>query len=537
MFHRTCPIGCIVYRWQFYLFMSYTECRAYPKLTISNSSSTLQLISMDELYTKMVNEALAAQWADVETIKGKRGTDFKISDARPYVDAVNRMEAAENQSQTVFDLHINSVNAHYDILNGQTNTVRPEDDPFVEHYQTPPILEILFDEDPAFKESVDKFVEAIADNEHLIGKEAIRRYGGFYGPTCVVDFAFSPGSTSNVVNRILKNLDINNDHKEAILSAKSWGMNTSYGIGAAFQTSLEAGKTAAEAVKDEIEMLQMVYSNPIDAQAKLMDEVGHTSFNTREYMNKYRAKMESTVKAAMDDGVNYGNIVTVPAYCVGDVAHHISQSMFNMCKDDMTMAIIEAESQVLDNTLRAGLKNGFKSANSILNLATGATAVGAAHILQKDGFTATMLVDLLTKRFTNYVQMYPTRGAAAELHNVDFMDMVQRGSNLLETRPVGKGGIIGGVKVDLSPIDNHEVISNPQKYAYPACAITVRFSSLMRLADFPCLLTSEPVTATLMTNLIAMNPESPGSPARGCKFCATSDLVKTHQYCQWADAI
>ena len=489
------------------------------------------------VYEKMINEALAAQWADVETIKEKRGTDFKISDAQPYVDAVNKMSAAEGQSQTVFDLHINSVNAHFNILKELTDTVRAEDDPFVEHYQTPPILEILFEEDPSFRESMDVFIQAIADNEALIGKESIRRYGGFYGPVCVVDFAFSPGSTSNVVNRILKDLNMDASHKEAILSAKSWGMDTSYGIGAAFQSSIEAGNTAAAAVEDEIAMLQMVYDKPVDAHVKLMTDSGHTSFDTRKYMDKYKEIMRPTIKKAMAEGIHYGNIVTVPAYCVGDVAHHISQSMFNMCKDDVVMSVIEAETQVLENTLKAGLAKGFKNPGSVLNLATGATATGAAYILEKDGFTSSMVIDLLTKRFSNYVQLNPTRGAAAELHNVDFMDMISRGSKLLEVKPVGKGGVVGGVKVDLSPIDNHEVLSNPQRYAYPACAITVRFSALMRLSDFPCLLTSEPVTATLMTNIIAMDPNTPGSPARGCKHCGTSDFVKTHQYCQWAEAV
>ena len=489
------------------------------------------------IYEKMINEALAAQKADVGVIKKKRGTKFKISDAKPYVDAVNGMKPGEGQAKTVFDLHINSVNAHYDILSSLTDTVREEDDPFVEHYQTPPILEILYDADPSFRESTDKFILALADNEALIGKESIRRYGGFYGPVCVVDFAFSPGSTSNVVNRILNKMTIPDPHKEAILSAKSWGMDTSYGIGAAFQAAIEGGKTAKKAVEEEIAMLQMVYDKPVDAQVKLMTDAGHTSFDTRKYMEQYKRKMKDTIIAAKEDGVNYGNIVTVPAYCVGDVAHHISQSMFNMCKDDVTMAIIEAESQVLENTLKAGLTAGFKNPGAVLNLATGATAVGAAYILEKDAFTATMLVDLLTKRFTNYVQLNPTRGAAAELHNVDFMDMIMRGSKLLEVKPVGKGGFVGGVKVDLSPIDKNEVLANPQRYTYPACAITVRFSSLMRLADFPCLLTSEPVTATLMTNLIALNKGAPGSPARGCKRCATSDLVKTHQYCQWAEAV
>ena len=44
--------------------------------------------------------------------------------------------------------------------------------------------------------------------EAIVAKESIRRYGGFYGPTCVVDFAMMPGSTSNVVNQILLKTDL-----------------------------------------------------------------------------------------------------------------------------------------------------------------------------------------------------------------------------------------------------------------------------------------------------------------------------------------
>ena len=84
----------------------------------------------------------------------------------------------------------------------------------------------------------------------------------FYGPTCVVDFALMPGSITNVVNQILKDLDIPQMHKQAILSAKSWGMNTSYGVGDAFANAIEDGLTAAEATQKEIETLQMVYREP-----------------------------------------------------------------------------------------------------------------------------------------------------------------------------------------------------------------------------------------------------------------------------------
>ncbi len=97
---------------------------------------------------------------------------------------------------------------------------------------------------------------------------------------------------------------------------------------------------------------------------------------------------------------------------------------------------------------------------------------------------------------------------------------------------------ISGFDVDLEPIHRNEVLMNPQRYAYPACAITVRFSALMRLSDYPCLLTSEPVTATMMTNIIALHKEIPASPASVCKNCASAALVDfRHSYCQYREAV
>ncbi|AXV37142.1 MAG: hypothetical protein CIT01_02445 [Methanobacterium sp. BRmetb2] len=499
---------------------------------------------MSELYEKMVEEAMAAQKADVETVKSKRGTEFRITDTEPYMNVVKDMRAVDGQSQSVIDLHVDSVIAHYNILNSLTTTIRPEDDPFVEHYQTPGILEILRQEDEKFEKSLETFIDAIGKAEALVGREVVRRYGGFYGPTCVVDFALMPGSTSNVVNRILKNTNIPTQHQQAILAAKSWGMNTSYGVGEVFANEIESGTTVSQAVEKEIQMIKHIYESPVEAQAELMDSLGHTSFDVREYMSQYKNKMEKTIKNAMDDDVHYGNILTVPAYCVGDISHHIAQSTFNMCKDDVTMAIIEATTNVMESTLKNALSE-FKSEYDVLSLATGSTACAVEYILELDGFNAPMVVDLLTKRFHNFVQLNPTRGAAAELHNCDFMDMIYRGWNHLDearrTRNGASGPLmpkIGSFDVDLNPVHENEVIMNPQRYTYPACAITVRFSSLMRLADYPCLLTSEPVTATLMTNIIALHKENAASPARTCKNCAAASLVDfRHNHCQWKEAV
>ncbi len=499
---------------------------------------------MSELYEKIVNEAMMAQRADVETVKRKRGQNFVIEDTKAYVDVVNKMKAVDGQSKAVIRLHVDSVNAHYEILRSLTKTIRPEDDPFVEHYQTPAILEILYQEDEKFKKSMDAFIDAIGKAEALIGLESVRRYGGFYGPTCVVDFALVPGSTSNVVNRILREVDIPLEHKQTILAAKSWGMNTSYGIGDVFANEVEKGATLSDAVKKEVEMLKFIYESPTEAQAKLMDSLGHTSFDVRKYMSEYGKRIEGAVKEAIDDGVHYGNIVTVPAYCVGDIAHHIAQSTFNMCKDDVVMAVIEATTEVMDSTLRNALDE-FKNEYQLLTLATGSSACAVEYILELDGFNAPMIVDLLTKRFHNFVQLYPTRGAAAELHNHDFMDMIYRGWKYLDKARRMKNGLggdivpkVSGFDVNLKPVKENEVIMNPQRYAYPGCAISVRFSALMRLADYPCLLTSEPVTATMMTNIIALHKETPGAPARVCKDCATASLVDfRHAYCQWKEAV
>src|SRR3990172_7519393 len=93
------------------------------------------------LYTKMIAESAAAADADLGVIGKKRGGPFVFTDAKPYVDAVNGMKPGAGQSKEVFDLHVQSVNAHYDILTkiAVKGTIRPEDDPFVEHYQTGPI--------------------------------------------------------------------------------------------------------------------------------------------------------------------------------------------------------------------------------------------------------------------------------------------------------------------------------------------------------------------------------------------------------------
>ena len=68
------------------------------------------------IYEKMIKEAVGATKAVFSVIEKKRGGAFKITDCKPYVDAVNTMVPSEGQSKEVIDLHVQSVNAHYTFL-------------------------------------------------------------------------------------------------------------------------------------------------------------------------------------------------------------------------------------------------------------------------------------------------------------------------------------------------------------------------------------------------------------------------------------
>jgi hypothetical protein len=489
-----------------------------------------------EVLRKIAEDAVAAQRADINVIKVKRGGIFLIEDSKPYVEATMKMAPVGEMKKEVIDLFKTAVLAHYEILKeiARGSTIRPEDDPFVEHYQTPVVLKILYELDPKFREAVEKFVEEIEKRKDLIGREAIKKYTGYYGPTTVVDFAFSVGGMAGYFGYILDKTDIAPQYKETILAAKSWGMNTSYGFGSKFMVAIEAGKTLDEALKEEVEILKEMWLDPVGTQVKLMTEAGHESFDPAEYMKRFESRIRPVVKAAYDAGVHPGNLCVVPAYGVGDAGHHISQSMYNMAKDDVVTAVMEAVTDVLEATLETGLKEEkIKNEYQLLSLATGSLAAAVAYIAELDGFSAPMIIDLLVKRFYNLVLKSPLRGAAVELHNVDFMDMLLRGWKTITPSPWGKDGVISGVKVQLEPIHKNTVLMNPQRYTYPGCAITVRFSALMRLADFPCLLTSEPVTATINTYIVALHPEVPIAPPRICKACAPSYILTgrcTHCY-------
>ena len=100
-------------------------------------------------------------------------------------------------------------------------------------------------------------------------------------------------------------------------------------------------------------------------------------------------------------------------------------------QDDVVMAVIDIATDVMEANLTKAVAQ-FKDIYHLLALARGSAACAVERILEMDGFNAVMIVDLFTKRFHNYVQLFPARGAASELHNSDFMDMIYGGWRYLD---------------------------------------------------------------------------------------------------------
>jgi len=365
-----------------------------------------------ELYSKAIDEALSLMKADLEILRKHRGGKFLIKDVKPYVDVVDKMGPMGEQEEVVFSLHKDSVRNHYEILDELTKTLARQDEPYIEHFQTPALMEILYEKDPEFREFVERFILWIENSKDIISKESIRKYSGFYGPTCVLDLALTPGSTGDVLNQIIERMNISEKEKyyaHTVLASKSWGLNTAYAFGWRFIEEIEDGKSAAEAVDEEIKSLQMMFDHPMEAQKKLMDDVGFSSFNSGRYLEGYKKRMQKTVEDSLDRGVHYANILMIPALSIGDIGHHLSQSLYDLFEDELALEIVDAIVDVVEKTLRRNIDK-YKNLNQVLHVATGSAAASITSILESEGFTPGMIIKLLTERFQNFIQRYPYRG-------------------------------------------------------------------------------------------------------------------------------
>ena len=462
-----------------------------------------------------LNDCLKAQEAIIRTIDRNRYGDFEIEHAEEFVNVIREIKAKEGQSEIALDLYKKSLVNHYEILKSLTKTVTPMESAFLEWMQTPVVVEILYDLDPGFSEAAKILTKTIDESDDLISTEAMRMANGFYGVTSAMDFAPIPGSTFSLLYRITERSEIDGDYAKAFLSSKSWGLNTSYIFGNEFLRVFKETKNFEKAVRAEKEALKRMIVEPVRFQIDFMKKYVR-SFDPAEYMRIYREKMFDLVKKSINE-VHLANIVMLPTH-VGDVGHHIGWQYYHICRDEANMELLRVHLAMLKRNLRRAL-DSIENPLDISYYATGISSLLIYRILWDEGFTAEMLTRLFTERFYNYVMLRQfERNVVNELHVNDLLDFAFRGQKLAE-----KGWRVGNLEVDFEDYEK-SLLMKGELYAFPFCAVTTKFATLMKFADMPCLLAPEPISILSIVNAVALNPEKPFAPSIFCKNCATAHV-------------
>ena len=469
---------------------------------------------------KTLKEALRAQEECIRAIDTHRFEDFRFSHAEGFVKAVEEMKICEGQSDEAFQLYRKSLLLHYSILISLTETVMPRETAFLEWMQTPATMEILFNLDPSFREAAEEFCRAIDESRDVIAREAMRLSCGFYSVTSAKDFAAIPGSTFRVLVEIAERSGIDRDYKLAILSSKSWGLNTSYVFGDAFNQTFAATGDVEKAIQREIDAMKSMLLKPVETQISIMKGSGFSSFDPADYFRKYIEKFRPVVERACREGVHIANIVMLPTH-VGDVGHHIGWQYYHICRDEANMELLRVQLEMLKLNMQRAFDAGkISSVFDVSSFATGISAMLIYRMLSDEGFTADLLTRLFTERFYHSVMARQfERLMVNELHVNDFLDFAFRGQSLAK-----KGWKIKGYEVDFTPYINSEMLNSGELYAFPFCAITTRFATLMKFVDMPCLLAPEPPSIVAMVNAVAMSAEKPFAPVELCKGCATAAI-------------
>ncbi|MHC1584112.1 MAG: DUF2193 family protein [Methanosarcinales archaeon] len=488
-----------------------------------------------DVVEKTMNEGIAAQQTCVDIVREHRYEPFLWKHCEPFYQRIKEVTLHPDQSKECLDLWRESYLNHYEIIDSLTKTVNALDTAFLEWMQTPIVLDICYKLDRDFKDAIDEFCRTIRESEDLIGIEAMRLHSGFYGIVSSKDFAALPGSNFAIDVLILDRTPIDRKYKEAIMAAKSWGLNTIYVFGDRFTRIVQRCRNVQTAIEQEQRYLEWIWAQPSMFMKKIMGTFGFTSFNRHRYYELYEKRMTPVVEAAYDAGVHIANIPMLPTH-VGDMGHHLGPSYYEICKDEMCMNILDAVTQVGASTTRRGYAMGVpKVPFALTGIVTGAQGAAMAEILNWDGFTADMFVDLMEHRFNNWVLTHPyDRPMVAELHINDWLDFIAKGERVIRDPPHGYGGKTMGVPVDLWPIRNNTYLNDPQWYAYPYCAITARTAALFRFIDQPCMLSPEAPSINALCNQTALNPDKAMAPIQLCKRCATSEWLPAK--CRWCRA-
>jgi hypothetical protein len=480
---------------------------------------------------KVSKDILTLQRSWVEAVGRGRGGRFRVGDWLGVLKTKLEMECGEGQSEEVFELYRFSAKAGYDSIRELTDYVRPEDEAWLERFQTSAVLEILYELDGGFREASVRVAEALRASRQLIAEEALSRIYGRYGSTWIVDYTPTPGSLLNLLSRVIEASGVGEPYRQMFMNLVSCTRATAYAtmFGSRMLRALEEGLGVDKGARLEAEELASMFLRPMEAQARLAEECGLALFDYWRCMEAFKGRIYEAVQGCVEAGVHYSNILSVSRWGSGDF-HHVSQTSYNLFKGDMEYAILRALTGCLERTLEGAVERGLlRGVETVPTWQV--TASASAYIMRLDGFTSHMILELLERRFRNLALGRPST-YMRECMCVEFTNFLRWGERFIEAPPRGFGCRVNGVKIDLTAVDEDEVLSNPQRYTWPECPITVRFSSLLKFADEPFHLYSDPAICLYMTEAISLKPEESRLPLKICKECSqTTYLPNMCKYC------
>jgi hypothetical protein len=412
----------------------------------------------------IIKEALSYQNRVIDVARVNRGKKFSIEMCEPLVRFFKNISLKEKQEKSVFSLLKDSVEIHYEFL--KDKRIELQDSVVLEHMQTPVVLELLYESDRHFKDAVVRFVEKIEEKKSFLRNELENIISGKYGLTNGADIRPTKGSTRYVLKRIADTTRLDPVYKDAILSSKSLGMNTSYFLGKEYKENLIYGKDLA--FKKELKALKQIFEEPVASQIEFSKNV--RSFSPKEYMKRFTDGIAEDVNACTESNVSYSNILSIPAFSVSDIGSHLNQETLDFFKDDNVFAILDSINKVVGLTVRDSF---CKTPIDILKFASIASSASIVHLIKSGGLTVESVIKELRNRNLKEDMLHT--------HDLDFINMLKRESK----------------RVDLTPMEG----LNVQK--------PLIFSLIIGLVENLCLFQNEPLTTIVLANIAAKNKEKP----------------------------
>ena len=151
------------------------------------------------------------------------------------------------------------------------------------------------------------------------------------------------------------------------------------------------------------------------------------------------------------------------------------------------------------------------------------TATASAYILSLDGFTADDVDLLIQRRHRRLITRQPSAYQREDMNEL-FVQYLRTGEEILASSP--DKPVAQGVPVDLSPILTDPILQDPASYTWGQLPVTVRFSTMMKFADEPFILITDPGWAPIWIGNSA--DESARSTAPTARFCSSRNCFSRH---------